>query len=100
MFIKYPFSKWFAPKKDGLYIVKHQGRVYHVGIAFSKETGKNLKQQVKYHYTNQKTEIDWMYDNRDLTSVKFLPMDNYEEAVKAREELYKKYEKRVKRYEY
>ena len=99
MFIKYPFSKVMAPSKDGLYIVKHQGRVYHVGIAFKNHTGKNLKQQVKYHYTNQATEIDWMYDNKDLTSIKFIPMEDYEQACQKREELYIKYAKRVKRYE-
>ncbi len=99
MFIKYPFSKLMAPSKDGLYIVKHQGRVYHVGIAFKKHTGKNLKQQVKYHYNNEKTEIDWMYSTRELTSVKFLPMNDYEEAKRKREELYTKYAKRVKRYD-
>lgn len=100
MYLKYPFSKWFAPKKDGLYIVKHQGRVRHVGIAFKSETGKDLKQQVNYHYKNEKTEIEWMYDNRELTSISFKPMDNYAEATAEREELYKKHEKRVKRYEY
>jgi hypothetical protein len=99
MFWKYPISKWLAPKKDGLYIVKHQGRVYHVGIAFKEKTGKNLKQQVKYHYHNQKTEIDWMYDTKQLTSVQYIVMDDYEAALKLREELYEKYKKRVKRYE-
>lgn len=98
MFIKYPFSKVLAPSKDGLYIVKHQGRVKHVGIAFKQHTGKNLKQQVKYHYNNDATEIAWMRDNNDLTSIKFIPMDNYEEAKQKREELYIKYEKRVNRY--
>jgi hypothetical protein len=98
MFWKYPFSKWLAPKKDGLYIVKHQGRVYHVGLAFKKESGKNIKQQLRYHYHNQATPVAFMYDNKELTSVKFLPMDNYDQALKLREELYEKYKKRVQRY--
>lgn len=99
MYLKYPFSKWFAPNKDGLYIVKHQGRIYHVGIAFKAHTGKTLAQQVKYHYNNQKSPIEWMWGNKELTSVKYIPMDNYEEAKHKRQELYKKYEKRMKYYE-
>lgn len=101
MFWKYPFCSWFAPKKDGLYIVRHQGRVYHIGIAFKKHTGKNLRQAVKYRYNNQNSEIDFMQmGQRDLTSIKFIIMDDYEKALDKREELYKVHEKRVKRYEF
>lgn len=99
MFWKYPIAQWISPRKDGLYIVKHQGRVRHIGIAFKEETGKNIKQQLRYHFHNQSTEVTFMYDNKDLCSVRFLPMTNYEEAKKTREELYEKYNKYVKRYE-
>lgn len=100
MFWKYPISKWLAPRADGLYVVRMQGRIKHVGIAFKKETSKNIKQQIMYHYRNGKTEISWMNDNPSLTSIKFIKMDSYEEALKERERLYEKYKKHVRRYEY
>lgn len=100
MFWKFPFAKWFAPRKNGLYIVKHQGKVKHIGIAFKTETGKNIKQQVKYHYNNEKSKITWMHDNKDMTSIKYIPMENFEEAKTKREAMYEVYKKRVKRYEY
>ena len=99
MFWKYPISKYVAPRADGLYVVRMQGRIKHVGIAFKNETKKNIKQQVIYHYRNDKSEVSFMTDSPSLTSIKYIKMDNYEKALEERERLYEKYKKHVRRYE-
>lgn len=96
MYWKYPLAKWVAPKKDGLYIVKHQAKVFHVGIAFKNETGKNLKEQIMYHFRNTNTEIQRMYTSPELCSVKYIPMKYYKEAVIERTKLNEKYKKRIR----
>ncbi len=98
MFLKYPFSLLAAPKKDGVFVVKHQGKVRYIGVAFKEETGKNLKQQVKFLYKNEKGEVDFMQSMRELTSIHFIPMDSYEEALLEREILIEKYKKSVGKY--
>lgn len=98
MYKKYPFALLLAPKKDGLYVVKHQGKVRYIGIAFKGESGKNIKEELKYHYKNQKTEIAFMYDNPELTSVLHLPMGSYEAALEERQRLILKHQKTVGKY--
>lgn len=98
MFIKYPFSLYVAPKKDGVFVVKHQGRVRYIGVAFEKETGRNLKQEVKFLYRNPKGEVDFMQSMRELTSVHYIPMNSYEEALEEREKLILKHKKSVGKY--
>ena len=98
MFLKYPMSLWLAPKKNGLYIVKHQGEIRYVGIAFKEHNGRNLKQEVKCQYKSSKSDIDFMYDSKKLTSIKFIPLANLEEAEIERELLIKLYRKTITKY--
>lgn len=98
MYKKYPFGLLMAPKKDGLYVVKHQGKVRYIGLAFKKETGKNIKEDLKYHYKNQNSEIAFMYDNPELTSVHHIPMESYEFAISERQRIILKHEKTVGKY--
>ncbi|MEC9485389.1 MAG: hypothetical protein UMR38_05900 [Candidatus Izemoplasma sp.] len=95
MYWKFPLGKWFAPRKDGLYIVKMQGRVKYIGIAFKNQTGRNIKQDVKYHFNHENTDADFMYTFRQLCSVKTIPMDSYEAAEVEQQRLKETYQKHL-----
>ncbi|MCK4551557.1 MAG: hypothetical protein KAU02_01475 [Tenericutes bacterium] len=98
MFLKHPFCLLFAPKKDGIYIVRHNRRVRYIGVAFQEHTGKNIRQALKYHFKNDKTEITFMYEMPELTSVKSIPMASYETALEERDRLILKHKKSVAKY--
>jgi excinuclease UvrABC nuclease subunit len=95
MYWKYPFGLWFAPKKDGVYAVRHQGRVSYIGIAFEKETGKNIKKDLKYKFKRQDSPVPFMFSTKELCSVKFIPMDNYEAALQEKQRLIEKHKKHL-----
>jgi len=93
MFWKHPLGLAMAPSKDGLVIIKHQGRVRFIEIAFKNETGKNIKSLLKYHYGNEKSEPSFIHQMKELTSIKCIPMSNYQEALNEKLRLIEKHKK-------
>lgn len=95
MFWKFPLGLWFAPKKDGLFIVKFQGRIKYVGIAFTSETGGHIKKTLKTLFKRDNQSPGFMYTNSDLCSVKYLPMQSYDQAKVKMQALKEKYKKHL-----
>jgi|LGVE01.1.fsa_nt_gb hypothetical protein len=97
IYIPHPLYKVFAPRKDGVYIVKKQGRAVYVGVAHAQKTGKNLKQAVKALFKAGNKVDEHFFEMRDIMAVKFFKEDNYEKALKMQKEFIVKY-KTDKRY--
>lgn len=91
LFTPYPLCKTFAPKEDGIFIVKKQGRVAYVGLAYKKETGKNIKEALKSLFKSGNDVHEHFYDMREIMAVKTVKGLSYEEALKKQQELIKKH---------